>query len=66
MVYNRRKYNNIPDNRTTPGGRHIRFDSKKEADRYDDLISARVPLYGTRPTMPSGTSFLSSTLSDWK
>lgn len=38
MVYNRRKYNNVPDNRTTPGGKHIRFDSKKEADRYDDLM----------------------------
>jgi hypothetical protein len=38
MEYNRRKYHNVPDNRTAPGGRHIRFDSKKEAARYDELM----------------------------
>ena len=38
MQYNRRKYHNVPDNRTAPGGKHIRFDSKKEAARYDELI----------------------------
>ena len=38
MTYNRRKYNNVPDNRTTPTGNHIRFDSIKEARRYDDLM----------------------------
>lgn len=36
MVYNRRKYNNVPDNRTV-NGRVIRFDSKREASRYDEL-----------------------------
>lgn len=38
MEYNRRKYHNVPDNRTPPGGKHIRFDSKKEATRYDELM----------------------------
>lgn len=38
MQYNRRKYHNVPDNRTAPGGKHIRFDSKKEAARYDELM----------------------------
>lgn len=38
MEYNRRKYHNIPDNRTAPGGKRIRFDSKKEATRYDELM----------------------------
>lgn len=38
MEYNRRKYHNVPDNRTAPGGKHIRFDSKKEAARYDELM----------------------------
>ncbi len=38
MNYNRRKYHNVPDNRTTPAGNHIRFDSIKEARRYDDLM----------------------------
>lgn len=38
MEYNRRKYHNVPDNRTAPGGKHIRFDSKKEATRYDELM----------------------------
>lgn len=38
MEYNRRKYHNVPDNRTTPGGNSIRFDSIKEAHRYDDLM----------------------------
>ena len=36
MEYNRRKYHNIPDNRTV-NGRVIRFDSKREASRYDEL-----------------------------
>lgn len=38
MEYNRRKYHNVPDNRTAPGGKHIRFDSKKEAARYEELM----------------------------
>ncbi len=38
MEYNRRKYHNVPDNRYLPGGKHIRFDSKKEAARYDELM----------------------------
>lgn len=38
MEYNRRKFHNVPDNRTAPGGKHIRFDSKKEAARYDELM----------------------------
>ncbi len=38
MIQNRRKYHNVPDNRTTPAGIHIRFDSIKEARRYDDLM----------------------------
>lgn len=36
MEYNRRKYHNVPDNRTV-NGRTIRFDSKREAQRYDEL-----------------------------
>ena len=37
MEYNRRKYHNMPDNRTV-GGKKIKFDSKKEASRYDELM----------------------------
>jgi len=36
MEYNRRKYHNVPDNRTV-NGRTIRFDSKREAARFDEL-----------------------------
>ena len=37
MEYNRRKYNNVPDNRTV-NGIVIRFDSTMEARRYDELM----------------------------
>lgn len=36
MEYNRRKYHNVPDSRHV-NGRVIKFDSKKEAARYDEL-----------------------------
>lgn len=32
------KYKNIPDTRNAPDGRQIRFASKKEARRYDELM----------------------------
>lgn len=37
METNRRKYHNVPDTRTV-NGRIIRFDSKREAARYDELM----------------------------
>ena len=37
MEYNRRKYHNVPACRTV-NGREIKFDSKREASRYDDLM----------------------------
>ena len=32
------KYNNTPTEKCAPGGLKIRFDSKKEAARYDELM----------------------------
>ena len=34
----KRKYNNTPAERLTEGGKTIRFDSQKEARRYDELM----------------------------
>lgn len=33
------KYHNVPTERVTPAGNKIRFDSKKEARRYDELLA---------------------------
>lgn len=33
------KYHNVPTERVTPAGNKIRFDSKKEAKRYDELLA---------------------------